>query len=403
MVESNTSTGPMIIKNQGAFSALSQFLEPKEMIGMQQLCKRSYELIPQIMAQVEVPQATVLLERKRTEFYLSRVNPTQKSQKYWKLMEIGKEDKPEERIYSKETLGFEECYFQFFVMISEFEYYAWPLHDESFLRDGYHLTFDRSYKLKKSEKIPDFPEQMMRPTIMQVRRSTGGVDLLFLAGDKERNSLYFDTVAKVWYWLPRLPTGHNITCNVALNWKDRAIFTFVVDGAMNIKCAVLELANMKKAVDKSAQDQEMYWVLKLMRQEATMELSKEAQLKGEGKHAIDRFHVKSALMLNDNSIGVVARGRIPNMREAISWMLLRFDVHEIDGKFALVMREKVHRAYPTIFPRQLDYTQRHGQRIVCVQDTADADPFEVMSIDLAAYRRDNANHMHVTCKIDTLI
>lgn len=54
------------------------------------------------------------------------------------------------------------------------------------------------------------------------------------------------------------------------------------------------------------------------------------------------------------------------MREAISWMLLRFDVEEVEGKFALVMRENIHRAYPTIFPRQLDYTQRHGNKIVCV-------------------------------------
>lgn len=264
MVES--SLGKQIIHNQGTLSALSKFWEPKEMINMQLIDKRAYQLIPQIMYAVEVPNATVLLERKRTEFYLSRINPTQKSQKYWKLMEIGTQKDPAKRIYTKEELGFEECYFQFFVMISEFEFYAWPLYDESFLRDGYHLKFSPDYTLKSSKPIKPFPEQMMRPTILQVTRSNGGVDLLFLAGDKERNSTYYDTQADEWYWLPRLPTGHNITCNVALNWKDRAIFTFVVDGAMNIKCAVLELSNLKKAVDKGSQDEEMYWALKLMRE-----------------------------------------------------------------------------------------------------------------------------------------
>lgn len=45
----------------------------------------------------------------------------------------------------------------------------------------------------------------------------------------------------MWKLTPRLPLGHNITTNITVNWKDKAIFTFTIDAQMTIKSAVLDL------------------------------------------------------------------------------------------------------------------------------------------------------------------
>jgi len=28
---------------------------------------------------------------------------------------------------------------------------------------------------------------------------------------------------------PKLPVGHNITTSISVNWKDKAVFTFIID------------------------------------------------------------------------------------------------------------------------------------------------------------------------------
>jgi hypothetical protein len=90
-------------------------------------------LLAQTTYTVTVPSVTVVLERKRTEFYLCRVLPNESSQRHWKLFEIGEEDR-EKRVYSAETLGFSECYFQFFIPMSEKVFYAFPLVEEAYLK-----------------------------------------------------------------------------------------------------------------------------------------------------------------------------------------------------------------------------------------------------------------------------
>ena len=40
---------------------------------------------------------------------------------------------------------------------------------------------------------------------------------------------------------PKLPVGHNITTSISVNWKEKAVFTFVIDAQMTIKSAVLDL------------------------------------------------------------------------------------------------------------------------------------------------------------------
>jgi hypothetical protein len=104
------SLGKQMMSSQGPVTALCQFFEASESLKLQLLNKRMYELLAQTVYTVSVPSCTVVLERKRTEFYLCRVQPNEASQKHWKLFEIGAENK-EKRIYSAETLGFSECYF----------------------------------------------------------------------------------------------------------------------------------------------------------------------------------------------------------------------------------------------------------------------------------------------------
>ncbi len=70
-----------------------------------------YVLLAQTIYTVQVPSVTVVLERKRTEFYLSRLQLNQAEQKHCKLFEIGSQDDPQSRTYTAETLGFSECYF----------------------------------------------------------------------------------------------------------------------------------------------------------------------------------------------------------------------------------------------------------------------------------------------------
>ena len=165
----------------------------------------------------------------------------------------------------------------------------------------------------------------MRPTILPVSRRNGGKDLLFVGGEKERLSVYYDTALDVWHWIPKLPVGHNITCNVSVNWHDRAIFSFLVDGALNIKCASLPLANLPKAATKEEMTAEWDWALRIQASKTPQSGSGPLDLE-KGEHNIDRFHVKCAVVMEDDSIAVVARGRYPGMREAVSTLILRFNV-----------------------------------------------------------------------------
>jgi len=40
---------------------------------------------------------------------------------------------------------------------------------------------------------------------------------------------------------PKLPLSHNITTSICVNYKDRAVFTFIIDAQLTIKSACLDL------------------------------------------------------------------------------------------------------------------------------------------------------------------
>ena len=60
----------------------------------------------------------MLLERKRTDFYLSTIKSTTSKadgQEYSLLFRIGEEDNIQTKTYSSKTLGFSEVYFQYMI------------------------------------------------------------------------------------------------------------------------------------------------------------------------------------------------------------------------------------------------------------------------------------------------
>jgi len=68
-----------------------------------------------------------------------------------------------------------------------------------------------------------------------------------IGGDESRCSVRYDTQLKKWQWINKLPPGHPISCNVSVNYYDKAIFTFTLDGKLNIKAAVLDLKLLQTA------------------------------------------------------------------------------------------------------------------------------------------------------------
>ena len=62
-----------------------------------------------------------------------------------------------------------------------------------------------------------------------------------IGGVEDRDCLMFNTATKEWKKVAKLPERHNLSCVVCLNYKDLAIFTFMVDGKFNVRSAVMPL------------------------------------------------------------------------------------------------------------------------------------------------------------------
>ena len=249
MVEISNSLRPSIYRNvvqqEGPATSILEFLSEYGRLCFQVLNKRMYYVLSaKIIYSVPIPKTTVILERKRTEFYISKITSTNSlQQEYSLLFKIGETDDVASKTYCPKTLGFSEVYFQYLIQVSDFEFYAFPLHDESYIKKGFYLKFDQSYKLISSKEIATLPEQSMRPTILKVKSKPTNYhsDLVFVGGHESRLSLKYYTKEDFWVWLPSLPAGHNISTSLAVNWCDQAVFTMIVDGRLNIKCAAFDL------------------------------------------------------------------------------------------------------------------------------------------------------------------
>ena len=149
----------------------------------------------------------------------------------------------------------------------------------------------------------------MRPTLLSVKMDAAGQGFIYMiGGSQERHNLCYNTKENIWKYLPRMPVGHNITCNVCVNYFDRAIFSFMVDGWFNLMAAVMSTGKLFD--DPQQVDEDMQWVLKCKAEE----------------HQINRFHIKSACTTPDGTILVTARGQLPGQKELIAFLILTFDV-----------------------------------------------------------------------------
>jgi len=130
------------------------------------------------------------------------------------------------------------------------------------------------------------------------------------------------------------------------------MFTFLLDGSLNLRCAFLNLETMTREPTLAAQNNQMGWALQ-MDAAADPQANQDAPAYVNGaspSHNIDRFHVKCATVMDDDSIMVCARGRHPGMKEAVSTLFLRFKVIQNGENYTLEMSE-VQRCFPTVFPR----------------------------------------------------
>lgn len=81
---------------------------------------------------------------------------------------------------------------------------------------------------------------------------------------------------------------------MCVNYREEAVFTFIIDARLTLKSAVLDLTRASFAeAGGESQSEDMSWAL-----EMTLE-----------QHGIDRFHVKCGVTLVNHKIAVVARGR----------------------------------------------------------------------------------------------
>lgn len=220
--------------------------------------KLFYEKIgARMQVRLEMPRINLVLEANRREIHVGFWRDNQRECGHRKLFEIG----DGEGKISAADLGFSEIYFQYFIQTDVREFLAFPLAQEALLEKGYFVRFDSNWSFKESVEMPaKLGENTMRPTACLLNRD--GKQLLMLGGRQDRSSQIYSFKEQSWKLTPKLPLGHNVTTNITVNWKDKAVFTFIVDAQMTIKSAVMDLEKAVYTAPDTENTQEMAWALK---------------------------------------------------------------------------------------------------------------------------------------------
>lgn len=196
------------------------------------------------------------------------------------------------------------------------------------------------------------PETYMRPTAVLVKRKNADpldAEVFMIGGHKDRLNQVYSVKYNTWNFIPKVPEGHNITTTVCVNWKEKVIFTVMLDAKMNIKMAYIDLENLKTSPTAEGYNEIMQWCLRLPQEQ----------------HKIDRFHVKCAITMPDGKIAVLARGRVEGMKEQIKTLIVYFRVDKTPEGYRTTL-DKYQEVFPTVFPRQLDFIQRNSNTILNV-------------------------------------
>jgi len=153
----------------------------------------------------------------------------------------------------------------------------------------------------------------MRPTAVIANLPHHGDSIVLIGGNETRENFAYSIANDSYTKLAALPVGHNITTNVCVNFKDKAIFTFIHDAELSIKVAVMDLTTID-ANEEVESAKQMKFVLKM----------------SQAEHTLDRFHLKCGVAMADDRIAIMSRGRLPGMRENISSLILYFRVKKHD-------------------------------------------------------------------------
>lgn len=279
----------------GCMVTIGTYLGIKESNKLQQISKFFYnKMAHQIVIKIELPCTNLVLESNRKEISIGFWRENVRDCQSKKVLTIGEG----EGETSPSVLGFQEIYFQYFVAIDYRTFAAFPLEQEAILKKGFLVTFDTHWKFKSSTPLPDLADNTMRPTAVLLNAPAHiGRSLLMLGGRQDRCSQIYIFSKQKWMLTPKLPVGHNITTSISVNWKEKAIFTFVIDAQMTIKSAVLDLEKATYTELETENTQEMYWALNWHATE----------------HEMNRLHVKAGITLEDGTIAVFARGRTKGM------------------------------------------------------------------------------------------
>jgi hypothetical protein len=313
---------------------MSGYLEQIDIIKLQKLNSDFYDnIVPRILTKISQPSAAVVLESSRTNIELGFWKRDQRNLQTRRLFKIG--DGTNGTVKA-EDLGFAEVYFQYVIQAGPRVFYCWPMENEAMLKVGHRVEFDINFQLKESTPLPPLADQTMRPTAVLWTKK-GEKQIMMLGGQKDRWSQNLNLKTNTWTPAPAVPAGHNITTNIAVNWKDKAIFTFIIDAQLTIKSAVMDLEKVTDVEDKS----DMAWAL-VQKQES---------------HKIDRLHLKCGVTLPDGRIAVLARGKPEGCLQQISGVVLYFQPELTeDGTYKITLQQDgIQRHFPALFPRQLDH------------------------------------------------
>ena len=152
------------------------------------------------------------------------------------------------------------------IQIDTFTYLAFPIENEALLKQGYLMKFNSKLKLQSSTKIQPMPENSMRPTAILWNSSDlkKNPKLLMIGGNAHRASSLYDINSDSWLVGPKLPASHNITTNVCVNYREEAVFTFIIDAKLTLKSAVMDLkaaSFTEPGVENTSNDME--WALEM--------------------------------------------------------------------------------------------------------------------------------------------
>ena len=117
-------------------------------------------MVPRIRNKIELPFLFLVLESSRKQISIGFWHDNIRQCKQVDILNIGSG----EGQISRDRLGFDEIYFQYFVPVGYRTYAAFELEQEAILKKGYLVKFDDNWKFKSSEPMPELAENTMRPT-----------------------------------------------------------------------------------------------------------------------------------------------------------------------------------------------------------------------------------------------